>query len=64
MNVTLNKQKCITCGTCAVVAPDIFTIDSGIVELKKDPKNFTPEDEKAAKEAASMCPSEVIQIVE
>lgn len=64
MNVTLDKKKCITCGMCASVAPELFSIDSGIVDLKKDPKTFTEEDKKAAKEAAGMCPNGVIQIVE
>lgn len=64
MKITLDKQKCITCGTCAAVAPDIFSIDSGIVELKKDPSTFTDADKKAAKEAAAMCPSGVITVTE
>lgn len=64
MNVTLNKPLCIACGMCTSVAPELFSIDSGTVELKKDPTSFSDADKVAAKDARDMCPNGVIQIVE
>lgn len=64
MKITLHVDKCIGCGTCAVVAPDIFTVDTGTVSLKKEPETFTDEDKKKAKEAANMCPVEAIEVTE
>jgi len=64
MNVRLHSDKCIVCGMCASIAPDLFSIDTGVVTLKKDPKTYTEEDWKKAKEAAAACPVEVIEIVE
>jgi len=49
---------------CASIAPDLFSLDSGIVSLKKDPKTWDEADWKTAKEAAAACPNGVIEITE
>lgn len=66
MNVKLHTDKCIACGMCAGVAPDLFTIDSGVVSLKKDPATYAyaDADKKLAHEAAAACPNGVIEITE
>jgi len=64
MNVKLHTDKCITCGSCVAIAPDLFTIDSGVVAFKKDPKTWDENDWQKAKDAASACPSGVIEIKE
>lgn len=64
MNVKLHSDKCITCGMCTSIAPNLFSIDTGVVALKKDPKTYTEEDWKKAKEAAASCPAEAIEISE
>ena len=64
MKITLHTDKCISCGMCAAVAPDLFSIDSGIVTIKKDPATYTDADKKFAREAASACPNGVIEIIE
>lgn len=62
MKINLYTDKCIGCGMCAAVAPDLFSIDSGIVTLKKDPATYTEDDKKFAREAAAACPNDVIEI--
>lgn len=64
MNIILHTDKCISCGMCASIAPDLFSLDSGIVSLKKDPKTWDEADWKTAKEAAAACPNGVIEITE
>ena len=64
MKITLHTDKCISCGLCTSIAPDIFSLDTGTVSLKKDPKTFTEEDKKLAREAAAACPNGVIEITE
>jgi len=64
MNVILHKDKCISCGLCASIAPDLFTIETGVVTLKKNPKTWNKNDWKSAKEAAAACPNGVIEIKE
>jgi ferredoxin len=64
MKIILHTDKCITCGMCAAVAPDLFSIDTGTIALKKNPTTYTEADKKLAREAASACPNGVIEIVE
>jgi len=64
MKINLHTDKCISCGMCAAVAPDLFSIDSGTVMLKKDPTTYTEEDKKLAHEAAAACPNGVIEITQ
>jgi ferredoxin len=49
---------------CAAIAPDLFSIDSGVVSLKKDPSTYSEADKKLAHEAAAACPNKVIEITE
>jgi ferredoxin len=49
---------------CASIAPTLFSVDSGVVSFKKDPKTWDKTDWKAAKEAAAACPNGVIEIIE
>ncbi len=53
----------MSCGLCASIAPELFTLDSGVVALKKNPDAYTEKDKKLATEAAKSCPSEAIEIV-
>jgi len=62
MNVTIQPEKCLSCGMCASIAPDLFSLDTGLVTLKKQPETYTEEDQKLASEAAAACPNEVIEI--
>lgn len=53
IKIKIDKEKCIGCGTCAVIAPEIF-------ELGEDNKAHTKVDAKIdkelAKQAAESCP--------
>lgn len=62
MNVSLNQDKCLSCGMCSSIAPELFSLDTGLVTLKKQPETYTEEDQKLASEAAAACPNEVIEI--
>jgi len=64
MKIRLYTDKCISCGTCAAIAPELFSIDSGVVSMKKDPKTFTDEQKKLAHEVAIACPTGAIEITE
>lgn len=47
---------------CASIAPELFTLDSGVVAFKKEPATWNADDWKKAKEAALACPNSVIEI--
>ena len=54
------QPGCVSCGTCQVVCPQVFEVD-GICKIKED-TDFNIYNEKIH-EAASICPVEVIEIV-
>ncbi|MBU1016885.1 ferredoxin [Patescibacteria group bacterium] len=64
MKIVLRKEKCIGCGSCVSVAPDIFELKDGIVNLKKEPDLTDPKILGQVKLAASLCPTSVIEVVE
>ena len=64
MKITTHIDKCLSCGMCTAIAPDLFLIDNGIISLKKDLSTYTEADKKLAHEAAASCPNGVIEITE
>jgi len=64
MKIKLDTTKCLSCGMCTSIAPDLFSLDSGLVTLKKNPSAYTEADKKSAREAASACPNSVITVIE
>ena len=64
MQTTIQPDKCLSCGMCSSIAPELFSLDTGLVTIKKQPDTYTEEDKKLAREAAAACPNEVIIITE
>ena len=63
MKVRIN-DKCIGCGTCSQIAPEVFNIKDGHAVVL-DSVNFKNQDiQTKAKEAASLCPVQAIEIIE
>lgn len=62
MRVTADRDVCIGAGMCALTAPELFDQDDdGIVTvLSSDPGSH----EEAAREAAGLCPSGAVQLLE
>lgn len=57
--VDVDKEKCIGCGACTAIAPDIFEFDDD--GLAKAIKNDINDDVKTAAEG---CPTEAITVEE
>ncbi len=57
--VEVNKDKCIGCGACTAIAPEIFEFDDD--GLAKAIKNEINDDVKTAAEG---CPTEAIKVEE
>ena len=54
--VQVDKKKCIGCGTCTFLAPDIFKLDkNGKSVVKKQPSSLIE-----IKEAINDCPAKAI----
>ncbi|MCH8193280.1 MAG: ferredoxin [Planctomycetes bacterium] len=67
------KKDCISCGACAAIAPDYFEMDEeGLAELKgstvvddhQELKIDTEEAKAETKEAAEVCPVNIIHVKE
>ena len=63
MKVTVDKAKCIGCGLCTAVAPEIFELGAdGKSTVKKQPENEA--EEAKVKNAAESCPTNAIVVEE
>jgi ferredoxin len=61
MHISLEKDKCITSGQCVLLAPQVFDQDDdGIVVLLADSPG--PELQDSVREAASLCPAQLIHL--
>jgi ferredoxin len=69
VKIVLHRNKCIGCGSCAAVCPDFFEMsDDGLSDLKKsatigDDFILEADNVGCAKEAAEVCPVQIIEIV-
>lgn len=64
MKVSVDQDKCVSSGQCALNASDVFDQrdDDGVVVLLND--NPPPEQEENARKAAAACPALAIDIEE
>ena len=61
--ITLKKDECIGCGACASTCPDNWEMEQGD-DVKAKPKKTELEEIGCNKEAAEVCPVDVIKIEE
>ena len=74
MKISIERDACVSCGTCWDTCPAFFLQNekdsfSQIVKEYQINENIAegtplPEDEGCAREAADLCPSQIIHIVE
>ncbi len=74
MNVIIERETCVSCGTCNETCPGLFEQDpddsfSRIIEKYRVNGNIAegtiPEDlEACAREASDLCPVQIISILE
>ena len=63
MRITIEAKKCISAGQCVLVAPEVFDQDDeGIVELLQESPE--PHLRQAVREAAELCPAQLIELHE
>ena len=58
MKISVDKKKCIGCGTCVVIAPKTFKLtDDGKAEVINPPG----DSQNSIKEAVDSCPVQAIK---
>lgn len=64
--ITQDHEKCISCGACVSVCPDMFEMGSdGKAHIKGSKKNkLVVEDAKCAEDAKDACPVQIIHVKE
>lgn len=58
MLVTLDAEKCIGCGVCVQIAPDVFSLDEG----RGVAKVISQESNAAVEQAVKSCPVSCITV--
>ncbi len=59
MSINVNPEKCIGCGRCTEICPDVFNLtNEGKSEV------VSTENLECAKKAADQCPTEAITVEE
>ena len=68
MKVYIDKEKCIMCGSCVAICPEVFEMkDDGSVDVKAEYQGKDITDEALiakVKEAEAACPATAIVVEE
>lgn len=65
MKVSIDQTKCVACGSCVAICPEVFEMkEDGTVNVKSEyiGKDIPQELEAKVREAHDMCPSTAIVI--
>ena len=63
MKVEVNKEACIGCGACQMIAPEVFELnDDGLSEVTVEEVDKDLKDK--VKSAAESCPTSAIEVKE
>jgi ferredoxin len=60
MKIEINKDKCLGCGMCVGICPDVFDFDDdGLATANSD--NINDENKESTEEAVNSCPVGAIE---
>ncbi len=65
MKVSIDHDKCVACGSCVAICPEVFEMkEDGTVDVKQEfkGKEIPKELEAKVQEAHDMCPATAIVI--
>ena len=61
MKISIDKEKCIGCGSCVAICPDFFELDEENKAIFKENKEENNKDDKCVQETIEICPVEAIE---
>jgi ferredoxin len=59
MSIKIDKEKCLGCGSCTAVCPDVFEMDNENKAHIKEGKEDA--DDQCVQEAIDICPVQAIE---
>ncbi len=63
MKITIDQQKCIGCGSCAAVCPELFELAGEDNKAQvKEGSNEEGKNAKCVQEAVDICPVQAIEV--
>lgn len=63
MKINVNRDACIGCGACQVIAPALFELDDEGISVEKV-KEVEKEEQDNARDASESCPTAAIEVEE
>lgn len=64
MRIEIDQETCLNSGQCAYMTPDLFEVDDDGVPTILVTGELTPDQLTAAQDAADICPSQSIKLIE
>ena len=68
MKVSIDKTKCVVCGSCVAICPEVFEMrDDGVVDVKMEYQGVEiaePELQEKVRQAVDACPAMAIVVEE
>ena len=63
MKIKINRKKCISCGVCAAMMPEVFELDGEMKSVVKNLKAAQIAPKNKLKEIAEACPVGAIDVL-
>ena len=63
MRIKVNRDACIGCGACQVIAPNLFELDDEGIS-KELVEEVEEQEEENARDASESCPTSAIEVEE
>ncbi len=60
--IKIDSEKCISCGTCVAMMPEVFELDDEMKSKVKNPDIENKISKTKLEEVAASCPVEAIEI--
>ena len=64
MRIEINMETCLNSGQCAYMQPELFEVDDAGVPTVLVSGELTTDQQAAAEDAADVCPSQSITLVQ
>ncbi len=64
VRIKIDREKCISCGTCVAMMPEVFELDDEMKSRVKNSDATLKTSKEKLQEAAEACPVGAIEVIE